>query len=824
MEPLDEAMLEYAPDGDIPMYSGNSVSGFWLSHEAAMEDDSNTVTLDSNSNHSETIEVDMEPHDQDEVMTEYEMADGELAYHGEEIADVEVLDSSAFTPAIAVQEVASIAQPLPAVLGAQVELLVEAFPPPAPVEHIPSSFEDVHAPVLTGAQVYETSADVAENQAQSVEASEPVQEASTFVGGEAPALEQSASTATPAGEDSLSSTDVPAADPGTVAEAPVNPPLVTELLEERDDDNAHAAEHGTTEEDAATEEQVAAADVPQHLEGQEQHIGDDHLEDHTEEPAENPLEISDGVYIDPPPAVLLTIVLNNEHTECSLFNQPDSSSYPQGSTDATEQQVALPLLLHANPTLYYEPLSRVFATLREESFVQDTPEFADGELVLEAYELQLAISEDNVHAPEITIHDLNDLHDRAGLQGPLRMKMRTLTPRFISRYYALREQLSRLDVGLEEQPADDSEQQYTEETHDEHQDTTHTEDNAEEWTERVEDHVDELEYGEEHHPDTAAPTESHDVEEAPHALDIPAAETADDRQSLPEESAHELATDDGAALNDESSPTEDPATRVEDATDASAAVESAPETAQAEGEVPFSSGADAEADTESQDDEQQTTEWNEHADNAEDSDPSRDEHVDQHQPELEETHEDEPTSVQDAEPSNDKSHLEAVDDAPSNELWESSEIVDGAADHDADADGEYDDDPAFNVNGDQELINYDEPPHVQSKRDDGLTSYAPPEQVNGAVSAQPLHASTSSSSEQNEFTTTTSEDDLGQQELVEFEDEPEVFQQPLQSQTSRVGAESPSASSKRTYDQFELEDGDEDEVSSASDPKRLRAV
>jgi hypothetical protein len=110
--------------------------------------------------------------------------------------------------------------------------------------------------------------------------------------------------------------------------------------------------------------------------------------------AADPHEISEGVYIDPPPAVLLSLP-STDQLEVCLFNQPPTraeSLSPSEGTHPPEQQV-LTLLLHHRPTLYYEPLVNVFEALRQEEYIIRIPESAEGELALDAYDLQLIISE-----------------------------------------------------------------------------------------------------------------------------------------------------------------------------------------------------------------------------------------------------------------------------------------------------------------------------------------------------------------------------------------------------------------------------------------------
>ncbi|KZT03500.1 uncharacterized protein LAESUDRAFT_659665, partial [Laetiporus sulphureus 93-53] len=58
---------------------------------------------------------------------------------------------------------------------------------------------------------------------------------------------------------------------------------------------------------------------------------------------------------------------------------------------------------------------------------------------------------DNMYMHEVTLHDLNVLHDGADLPGPLRLELRLVSPRFITRYHALRDQIARLELTVEEE-------------------------------------------------------------------------------------------------------------------------------------------------------------------------------------------------------------------------------------------------------------------------------------------------------------------------------------------------------------------------------------
>ena len=61
-----------------------------------------------------------------------------------------------------------------------------------------------------------------------------------------------------------------------------------------------------------------------------------------------------------------------------------------------------------------------------------------------------------MHAREISLHDLNVLHHGLDLIGPLRLRLRTVLPRFINRYRSLQSQVTRFDVARSaSHPAED---------------------------------------------------------------------------------------------------------------------------------------------------------------------------------------------------------------------------------------------------------------------------------------------------------------------------------------------------------------------------------
>jgi len=56
------------------------------------------------------------------------------------------------------------------------------------------------------------------------------------------------------------------------------------------------------------------------------------------------------------------------------------------------------------------------------------------------------VDQDNIYAREVSLHDLNMLHDASGILGPLRTRLCTSSPRFIARYQQLQENVSRLQL------------------------------------------------------------------------------------------------------------------------------------------------------------------------------------------------------------------------------------------------------------------------------------------------------------------------------------------------------------------------------------------
>ncbi|KAI0831130.1 hypothetical protein BC628DRAFT_1352403 [Trametes gibbosa] len=432
-----DAQMSDSGDIDVSMYPGGIATvDSWLSAEASMGDVAFSTDTATFGYAQEGIEIDMM--DDDEAITEYEMADDDEAYHGHELEDIEVLDDSrAASPPIVDHSSLTVLDSAEHLEPMQLPPSDHGAPPSPdtchPIDHASSA-----SPV-----VYPGATQIGPHKEDS---------AAADTLHHPPALIE---------ENTLSTSPLtpPIPHPHGSTEGGNAPagPLVSSALEHAEEVAASSENVGTVESHSLFEPHLTDA------EGFHGHntvkyttvpSGDKTDFNSTEDlagdlaaDAGDPHEISDGVYIDPPPPVLLTLPPSAEYAVCCLFNQPRKGSGPNASEGA---ECGPPdvhhLLLHDRPTLYYEPLSSVFDALRHEDCVQNLPGYAEAELVLEAYEIQLAISEDNVYAHEVTLHELDVIHDGSDLHGPLRLKLKLVTPRFVTRYHLLRDQISRLNL------------------------------------------------------------------------------------------------------------------------------------------------------------------------------------------------------------------------------------------------------------------------------------------------------------------------------------------------------------------------------------------
>lgn len=375
IEIYDAQMLDYHHDHDFSMQVSSSDT--WLQDEAVMEDDGQTENANIG------IEVDMDPYE-GEPNPEYEMEDGSvtLESHSIELEDVEVYDASrAHSP--------NIFNGHPLHDGNLID----------PVHHLPEVSEPMALPYSSMTESHNFDVSVSESTTPAATSS-TVQLTESHSDNFEPshaAIDETA--ATPPGPEDQSEvlTQEPAAlrseeTPPEVREELAAPSYVTV-------DGSDSAPSTVS----ATESDVAHNDTLAHLEGQseihEPLSGQGEPQPELESSAVStgdPHEISEGVYIDPPPAVLLS--LSTEIPPVCLFNVPSRSGLntPRGnpntlSGDTLEHDYVV--LLGHLPTLYYEPLSSVFEALREEEYLNSIPNLRNGELLLDAYDLELVVSE-----------------------------------------------------------------------------------------------------------------------------------------------------------------------------------------------------------------------------------------------------------------------------------------------------------------------------------------------------------------------------------------------------------------------------------------------
>ncbi|KAH9946258.1 uncharacterized protein BXZ73DRAFT_95760 [Epithele typhae] len=438
-------------DVDISMFHGIVPSDSWLSVEASMGEDILVADAPTFVYTSGDVEVDM---DDDEPITEYEMADEGDLYDNAEIQDIEVYDASQAPSPLSMEhhpvisDTASFSMRMPSSDGLEIfeqqspSISAQTTSQPSGAE-LGTSF--VHPEELPLPSV--------DFPSYTVEPQPPVTTENTAFGGDVLAEPESGvGDAVPTVLEYTSPQyeplDALPAHQGSIMESTSGYTEVGVAAE------AVAAE--------ITELRHSTPDFPQHddSDGAAAEASQDATEVSAPFEANDPHEISEGVWIDPPPAVLLSLPPSAPHPEYTLFNLPtsDVSNSPSGSNQP-DPGFALPLLLQEHPTLYYEPLSVVFAALRQQQIIQELQQFHEAELVLDAYDLQLCISEDNVYTHEVTLHELNVLHDGSDLRGPLRLRLRLSVPRFATRYNTLREQIARLNVAeeAEQAHADDGE-------------------------------------------------------------------------------------------------------------------------------------------------------------------------------------------------------------------------------------------------------------------------------------------------------------------------------------------------------------------------------
>lgn len=383
IDAYDAQMLDFSSDPDVPMNITGSAEFF---AEALMDHDGH-LAASTYSEHA-SVEVDMEEYVGDNA--EYEMADETATEyqrpHGDELLDIEVYDAShAPSPLVPLQPLqSSVDLPIDPQLQKTTSLTYSEHATLSDLQGEPQS--EVHPAPLD-----QPAADVSHVAPSASE--------------EVVALELEASEAThptnipdesipPTSESHEHLGDI-APTAGQLVEAPVP---------------AEAADQAESRASAVFEEDVGGSEVAQQESSQPSTtesaplaedaysavapLHDEKATDQapaTEEESVDPLHISDEVYIDPPPAVLLSVD-DLPEPGFALFSTPDVEG--ESTRESLDKPKVYSLLLESRPTLYYEPLSSVFEALRQdEDLLSRVPHSFEGELVLDAYDLQLAVSE-----------------------------------------------------------------------------------------------------------------------------------------------------------------------------------------------------------------------------------------------------------------------------------------------------------------------------------------------------------------------------------------------------------------------------------------------
>ncbi|KAG9318122.1 hypothetical protein JVU11DRAFT_189 [Chiua virens] len=431
IDAFDAQMLDFSSDPDVPMHITGSAEFF---QEALMDHDDHLVV--SGYGEHASVEVDMEEYSGDNA--EYEMADETAEFnrlHGDDLLDIEVYDAShAHSP---------LAPPQPLQPSVDVPIDSEHLTSTSPVI---SEQTTVPAPDPES-EVQPVPLDHLAADATHVEPSPSAADVSSEV-----VVSESAHPTEPLHE-GISATSESHEQLGDGNGQPLEAPAPADVADEAEPHVPTAEEHPTHSEEARhkTSEPPVAESVRPAADTDDSGppVQDEKPSDQapeTEGETADP-RLLDGAHVDPPPAVLLSVADFSEPS-FALFNQLVVEG--EFTEETSSNQKVFSLLLENRPALYYEPLSNVFEALRQdEGLLSRVPHSFEGELVLDAYDLQLAVSEDNVHAREITLHDLNNLHDGSDFVGPLRLLLRAIVPRFIIRYYALQEQIQRLSVTAE---------------------------------------------------------------------------------------------------------------------------------------------------------------------------------------------------------------------------------------------------------------------------------------------------------------------------------------------------------------------------------------
>jgi hypothetical protein len=435
MDSFDAPMLDYSGDMDVHMHTTVSSPKPWTPAETIMEEDAHPIPLPNPfpSHHpQQDVEIDMDDYYNENV--EYEMADGEMAVPDAELVDIDVYDASredAFSASVPVSHSTGLTSQnidkktvgdryLSSDIGVAADH-ISADPDPDPLLR-----KSAEPGLLTPTPTIPQESVVQDHDVKSSH------QASVTI-----APQTSTPTLEIVSEHLHSSGDDSAAPEGHTIPLPViaitdSTSSNLDTLQPLDDlDQKKGLESSTAEhKSSASVPQIVTPhavdeDFPHQVEirNGESHEGvrvydegyegvlpgtppditdaiepaSPVVESHEarEEDNSDPHEISEGVYIEPPPPVLLELPSSSDQLVCALFNSP--TNHPSDDKEVNASRTSYIVLLQNRPTLYYETLNDVFDALREEERIQSMAEFLDGEMVIDAFDLQLVVSEVTFH-------------------------------------------------------------------------------------------------------------------------------------------------------------------------------------------------------------------------------------------------------------------------------------------------------------------------------------------------------------------------------------------------------------------------------------------
>jgi len=429
MDSFDAPMLDYSGDMDVHMQTTLSSPKPWIQPETIMEEDVHPIQLPNPfPSHlpQQDVEIDMDDYYNENV--EYEMADGEIAVADTELVDIDVYDA---TREEAASASASISHPTgPTDQDISKKPTADPYLPSksevATTDHMPpiSNLEPLLRQSADPELLTPTPLQATVGQDHDIKPSGP-SDAAVALQENAPPLAADTKDAHSNGEASTALERHTGSPRVTTADGMSDNVTVLPLddSEQKREPEFSPAEHESSTSvpqnvtlDATVEEGPRQAEI----QGSESHDGvripDESYEGavpgaaldsaeageaerpatesrETEEDDADPHEISEGVYIEPPPPVLIELPSTSNQPVCSLFNAPSNFFSADTGVNISNAEDSYDILFQTRPTLYYETLNDFFDALREEERIQSVTEFADGEMVIEAYDLQLVVSE-----------------------------------------------------------------------------------------------------------------------------------------------------------------------------------------------------------------------------------------------------------------------------------------------------------------------------------------------------------------------------------------------------------------------------------------------